>query len=124
MPLKIAATWLMGKIPATTTVDGKDGRLEQAASILLDWGRTGRIQMVEFDAGLTHYFARTELEAIMLKGAIKLELSLDSAGGVINRDQLDLPRKPDAPVVVQGSSGDTIAPSPLIPMPSPVRRRA
>jgi hypothetical protein len=79
--------------------------------------------MLEFDGGLTHYFRRAQIEAIMLAGATKLELSVDPAGAVVNRDQLDIPRKPDAPVVVQGSSGDTVAGSPLIPMQSPVRRR-
>jgi hypothetical protein len=121
--LKLASTWISGWVAQTTVVDGKDTRrLETAAAYLLDKARQGTITMQELPDG-RRFFLRRQVEDFLLSHAVPLKLTKDSLGGYVNRDQLDIPRKPDAPVVVTGTSGDTIAPSPAVPMPALVRRR-
>jgi hypothetical protein len=122
--IRLAATWVMGLIPQGTLVDGTDQRLQQAAAILLGWAKEGRVELLEFDdgpiLGLTHYFRRAQIEALMLKNAVPLTLSRDSSGGFVNRGaDGEFPKAKDPIVVVRGTQQRTEIASDAIPMPSP-----
>jgi hypothetical protein len=117
---RLAAVWLSGKLPARTSIDGSDGRLETAAEILFSLAREGKIEMLTLDEGRTHYFKRAAMEQIMMAGAIKLELSTDPSGAFVNRGADGEFAKAKEPIVVErGKQTRTEIASAPIPMPSP-----
>jgi len=120
IPIKLAATWIAGKIPQGTTIDGNDGRLQQAAAILLDWARQGRVEMLTLDEDQTHYFRRAQIEALVLDNAVKIELSTDPSGSYINRGaDGEFPKKRGPIVLDRSPIPRTEQASAPLPMPSP-----
>jgi hypothetical protein len=125
MTLKLAATWLSGKIPQGTIVDGKDGRLEQAAALLFECAKVGKIEMLSLDDDRTHYVRKAAMEKIMLAGAVTISLSTDPSGGFINRGaDGEYPKAKDPIVVERGKQQRTEIASEPLSMPSPFGPRS